>query len=177
MAVTAIEDSFMRMSVYVQNRHSMSLSFNIEQANGNQKTVLIPKTYIPIDLSFYAKPEVIRESPDYRRLVARGWIKEIESKEAKELLSNPEAQLELNRLLSKRNMVMTDRNVSTVTTDSESSSAEDIAFAKISSVDEIEAVNEIKMMYGSISPSLKKRLIEHASEEGYTRLLSALEGE
>lgn len=67
-------------------------------SEGRIKPVVLPKTYIPIRATDYTRAVNLKNSDDFRRLVATGVVKLITKKEAIELMKNPAAQREAERL-------------------------------------------------------------------------------
>lgn len=67
--------------------------------SGQQKiSVQVPVTFIPVDLSTFATKQDVLRNPNFRRLVARGFIHIISSDSAEKFLEDPRAEREYNRI-------------------------------------------------------------------------------
>lgn len=67
--------------------------------NGQQKiSVQVPVTFVPIDLSVFATKEDVLRNPNFRRLVARGFLHIVSTDSAEEFLQDERAQKEHNRI-------------------------------------------------------------------------------
>lgn len=67
---------------------------------GANMVVSIPVTWIPIDLTTQATKKSITVSPTFRRLVTMGIIKIINETQAQEMLGDPSARQEAERIFS-----------------------------------------------------------------------------
>ena len=67
--------------------------------SGQQKvSVQVPVTFIPVDLSTFATKADVLRNPNFRRLVARGFVHIVSSESAEEFLQDERAQKEHNRI-------------------------------------------------------------------------------
>lgn len=88
------------LSIFVINavKPKGDISFAIKGDDNEIVSVVIPKTWIPIDLTAYANKQSILRSTHFRRLVSKGVIKIISNEEASTILSEPDANEEVSRL-------------------------------------------------------------------------------
>lgn len=68
--------------------------------NGVRTGVVIPTSFIPVDMAFFTEREALLRDVTFRRLVAAGIIAIVDTKQAQELIQNhPNAQREQKRIL------------------------------------------------------------------------------
>lgn len=86
--------------IYVLNKSNPRGNVNfVVVDSGQQKiSVQVPVTFIPVDLSTFATKEDVLRNPNFRRLVARGFVHIISSESAEEFLQDPRAQKEYERI-------------------------------------------------------------------------------
>lgn len=95
------------LSLYLINNHKPAIQINLNYTRTNGKTdvVAIPKTQIPLDMSVLSDVRSLIEDPQFRKLIARGSLVLVDTKQSEELIaSNPHARKELNRVLSLNNV-------------------------------------------------------------------------
>lgn len=74
------EDS--RLFVLNRSNPAGNINFNVTDGNGGRIVITIPLTACPIDLSNYSEKESILKNPDFRRLVARGFVVLVNNEQA-----------------------------------------------------------------------------------------------
>lgn len=74
----------------------------IPKDKGRDQMVVIPPTWIPIDLTMQCRREDILNSPDFRRVLARQFVIAIDPDEAEKFFDvNSSAKVELDRILGR----------------------------------------------------------------------------
>lgn len=67
--------------------------------NAQQKiSVQVPVTFVPVDLSVFSTKEDVLRNPNFRRLIARGFLHIISTESAEEFLKDERAAKEHNRI-------------------------------------------------------------------------------
>lgn len=75
-----------------------SVLFTVK-VDGETKSIKVPLSWVPVDLSSFADVTVIARSPDFRKMVtAIGALRVIDPADAERLLSTPGAEVEQRRL-------------------------------------------------------------------------------
>lgn len=92
--------------VYVVNKTNPkgNISIVVPDGMGNQVSVRIPITWIPIDLTTQATKKSLLATPAFRSLVARKYIDLINPDSALEYLEDPEAAKEMARIFKQANV-------------------------------------------------------------------------
>jgi len=87
--------------LYLLNKSNPSGNINMVITSNNSKVSLqVPVTWIPFDASMFCPKKDVLSNPDFRRVVAKGFLEIIDSAEAAALIAgNSRAQTELNKLL------------------------------------------------------------------------------
>lgn len=75
------------------------INITITEGNGQRNVVRLPVTFIPVDLTTQATKNAILSSPDFRRLVQRGFVKLVSEEDAAKMLDSDEARKEQQRVL------------------------------------------------------------------------------
>ena len=89
---------------------------NVPKDRGRDQMIVVPPTWIPIDLTMQCKREDILDSPDFRRVLARQFIIAVDPDQAEEFFAqNQTATVELNRVLGRAggNNTLAQNSVST----------------------------------------------------------------
>lgn len=87
--------------IYVMNRSSNprgNVTITCFRPDGNPFLITIPKTWVPICVTDQVSPETVKNSDDFRRQLQNGMLQLLSLDEAKERLSDPDAEEELTRL-------------------------------------------------------------------------------
>lgn len=86
--------------LYVLNKSNPRGNVNfVVVDNAQQKiSVQVPVTFIPVDLSVFGTKDDILRNPNFRRLIARGFLHIISTESAEEFLQDERAQKEHNRI-------------------------------------------------------------------------------
>lgn len=97
------------VSLHVLNmaRPIGNVNFNVSDATGVQIAVQVPICSIPVDLTMQAERDRILQNPNFRRLLARGFLKLVDEQSSLEFLDTPQAQKEYNRV---NKVIQTDIN-------------------------------------------------------------------
>jgi len=180
--------------VWVRNMADLPLSFNVTGLNGKTSTVLIPKTWVPVDLTEQARAADILESPNFRLLLNRTdsfgnrFVLRVKSSVARKILSSDAAKKEVIRLNRARygsTMLEARRPDEPVDTApppnvaDTSASINDVRIARLKGIqDQTELVNEIILLRqsGGMSDKMTAEMKAYASAEGYGDALVALDG-
>jgi len=88
-------------NIYVKNNANIAGKFliNFSDPHSNRvETVIIPRTYLPINLNQFVTPDMIRGSYDLRSWVSKGLLTLISEEDAEAELNDPENKEELKRL-------------------------------------------------------------------------------
>ena len=88
-------------SLYVMNRTDVPGAINLTAtaANGHRVPVVIPNTFIPVDMSNWVPKENLIQDPTFRRLVQSGAVFLINTEDAERAIaSNPRAEKEQQRI-------------------------------------------------------------------------------
>lgn len=75
-----------------------NVNFVVVDAAQQKISVQVPVTFIPVDLSIFATKNDILRNPNFRRLIARGFVHIVSTDSAEEFLQDPRAQKEHNRI-------------------------------------------------------------------------------
>jgi hypothetical protein len=102
VTLKAIEADKESSSLWVVNKTNPRGVLNVSMPDGLGGTVVmvIPITWIPIDLTTQATKENLLKSPVFRRLVTNGSIGLIDEEQAEDIMSDSEAQKEAKRVYS-----------------------------------------------------------------------------
>ena len=89
-------------SVWVKNNSNPKGNINMTMSDGmgNNIVVTVPVTWIPLDLTTQATKTGILSSPTFRRMLNMGLLILVPEAEASELMSDPKAQKEAQRVYS-----------------------------------------------------------------------------
>lgn len=91
---TTLEDD----CLYVVNKGSNAVSFDIKDRFGSPVLIRVRKTWIPIDLSEQAHPKEIKESHNFKRAIRESNLQLISTEEARKILKQKVAQIEMKRI-------------------------------------------------------------------------------
>lgn len=72
----------------------------VTEGNGSAITVVLPVTWIPIDMTTQATKSAILMSPNFRKMVSQGYVVMISEETATELLNTDKARKEQRRIFS-----------------------------------------------------------------------------
>jgi hypothetical protein len=156
----------------------------ISVGTGDKATTLkLKKSWVPQDLSLQAQRKTITKSPDFRRAIQMGLVREMETQEAVDLLnSNPEAVEEYNRILSEgsNSSVLLNKLVADTDVDNnKGSTPEELLVAKVfgDTPDETKAKTEIRILKNAkkLNDSGILALTKKAAELNYSGVIGLLE--
>lgn len=87
-------------SVWVLNKSNPkgNVTISVPNGMGNTATVIMPVTWVPMDLTTQSTKQSLTASPVFRRMLALGMLCVITEEEAQTLLSTPDAQEEMQRI-------------------------------------------------------------------------------
>lgn len=87
-------------SVFVMNMSNPAgkVVITVESGRGTPVSVVMPVTWIPIDLTSQATKKSILESPIFRRMVQNGLLTPVRAEYAEKIMSTEKAKEEYNRL-------------------------------------------------------------------------------
>ena len=74
------------------------LMINATDGDGHSITVMVPATFIPVDLTLQAERESITRSHDFRTAVHNGLLRLVDSEEAEKILGTKEGSQESRRI-------------------------------------------------------------------------------
>lgn len=69
-------------------KQSMDIVFNVKDHSGAASAVMIPATYVPVDLTSFATIDSLMNSPDFRRLINNQIIVIVDNKQIEDLRAN-----------------------------------------------------------------------------------------
>ncbi len=75
-----------------------NINFTITAANNQRTGMQVPITWIPIDLSNFAQKNDVLRDPNFRRLVAKGFLHIVDNDDAEKALLSDKAIKETNRI-------------------------------------------------------------------------------
>jgi hypothetical protein len=75
---------------------------HVSPDSGDVRTLEVPMTTNPIDLSEFATKEELLRNPELMRMIQRGVLQIVMTEEAEAMLSTPHGQLEQDRMMSDR---------------------------------------------------------------------------
>lgn len=76
------------------------ISINVESATGKNSLVVLPYTWIPVNLAEHASHEALGQSLDLKRFIRSQLVRFVEKEDAENVLSTPDAEKEYVRLTS-----------------------------------------------------------------------------
>lgn len=82
----------------VKGQQKGNINITVTEGNGRANNIVLPVTFIPIDLTTQATKNAVLSSPDFRRMVQRQFVRLISEEDATLLLSTQEAQAEQRRI-------------------------------------------------------------------------------
>jgi len=88
-------------TIYVKNSTKPKGKYIVtfsDPNSGASRPFMVPKTWVPINVSQAIPRKVIEASMDFRNALAKGTLTLIQASEAEKMLSEPDAQDELKRL-------------------------------------------------------------------------------
>lgn len=102
VTIQAALDNKNDMHLFVMPQVKTPGNINLTVVNAGQRVaVVVPTTFIPVDMALFTERESLLRDQVFRRLVARGDIAIINSDDANKLIEeHPNAQRELQRILS-----------------------------------------------------------------------------
>lgn len=108
LTIRDLESSPTKGSIFVINNTKgasrSQLFLTVPKSNGEGNDgVVIPVTFIPMDLTEQVTKKQLMESSAFRRLIARRLVRVIDDESALEMLREPEAQAERDRILNELN--------------------------------------------------------------------------
>lgn len=83
-----------------QGRQKGKINITIPEGNGQVHTIIIPVTFIPVDITTQATKNAVLQNPQFRRLVQGKMLNVLSDEHAASLLQSPDAQKEQQRLFS-----------------------------------------------------------------------------
>lgn len=83
-----------------QGRQKGKINITIPEGNGQVHTIIVPVTFIPVDVTTQATKNAVLQNPQFRRLVQGKMLHILSDEHAESLLQNPDAQKEQQRLFS-----------------------------------------------------------------------------
>lgn len=93
-----IEDFGNEEQIYCYNKLKSAFLITIYRQDGSSELINIPQTFIPVCLTDYAQPTLIKSSSDIRRAVAKGLLELVKAEDANVVLSTGDATIEIDRL-------------------------------------------------------------------------------
>lgn len=86
--------------IFVLNKSNPrgNVNFVVVDAGQQKISVQVPVTFIPVDLSTFATKQDVLRNPNFRRLVAKGFVHIISTDSAEKFLEDPRALKEHNRI-------------------------------------------------------------------------------
>lgn len=169
-------------SLWVVNTSGNILTIAIELKNGKSGTLKIEKTWIPQDLSMQAKVGEIKSSPNFRRSLAMGLIKEQPSDEVEAMFKrDPEARAEHQRIMANGDtlasvLTPSKTDVKIVDTNKEATPEEILVTSVFDRPDQSSVKNEIRMLHNAnklTEPGILA-LAKKANELSYTEVVDLL---
>jgi hypothetical protein len=85
--VNAERNDDSRLFVLNRSNPAGNINFNVTDGSGGRIVITIPLTHCPIDLSNFAEKLLILKNPDFRRLVARGFITLVDNDQAQKFIT------------------------------------------------------------------------------------------
>lgn len=165
-----------KTELYALNQKGKPLSISIDRSNGRSASLIIPKTFIPINLCQQAKYGEIIDSPNYLIAIApeNAYIKIISSTEARAILDSPRGRKEVLRLKGDQ-LIETPANVNEDANEQEIKVSTNYN-AITSSPDEDGAINQLMLVSqnGELTKELVAMLLDYCSENDKQELLEAL---
>ena len=100
-------------TVYVMNhtvlvsrrKESSIISITVHLPNGGPKLLIVPSTWIPVDLAMQITKTVLLESSEFLGVVNRRMVKILSKAEAEKILDDDEAQIEHLKVIDRLNNV------------------------------------------------------------------------
>lgn len=88
-----------------------NIVFTVTGQDGTTLTVVVPKTFVPIDLTTWCRAEDIKNSTEFRALIRKSQLHVIDAKYAEQFLSQPASVAEVERLSKTRSGIISDNTV------------------------------------------------------------------
>lgn len=87
-------------SIWVLNKSNPkgNVTISVPNGMGNVSTVIMPATWIPMDLTTQSTKQSLTASPVFRRMLTLGMLQVISEEEAQNLLADRDAQEEMQRI-------------------------------------------------------------------------------
>lgn len=87
-------------SIWVLNKSNPkgNITITVPNGMGNVVTVMVPVTWIPVDMTTQATKQSLLASPVFRRMMTLGMIAIISEEDAQKLLSEDDARVEMQRI-------------------------------------------------------------------------------
>lgn len=168
-------------NLYVKNLTSETLTITIAADNNqSSKVLVIPATWIPIDVTtqhVYAKVE---NSPDFKRAERNKLIQRISDEDAEALLATPDGQQEFERISAPKNFLGNDvptDNFTEVNTTSTATDSEVMMSRVMSKPNATAQVSEFRLLVNSekMTTPAALSIAQAASEAGNTTLFNVVE--
>ena len=159
-------------SMWVLNKLKASHSFTLDILSGARITILIPNTWIPIDVTQYATAEDITRSPNFRTMKAREQIEHISREEAVKILKRSGAADEQYRILGGVTGIEGPEEVEIIDQDGSEADDDELAVASLEGENETAAINKIMlaMNQGRLTEKFRDGAMEFAERMNYDRL-------
>ena len=135
-------------------------------------TIVIPNTWVPIDVTQYASSDEIGRSPNFRTMKARKQVEVIGHDEAKEILMRPGAADEQYRILGGITGIEGPEEVEIIDQDGSEADDDELAIASLEGESETAAINKvmIAMNQGHLTSKFRKGAMDFADRMHYSRL-------
>lgn len=158
----------------------VSFTMTPRDGSGREIAVIVPKTWIPIDLSEHATRADLESSPMFSRCVNRKLLELVPEAEAARIMAREDAREEYNRIFNPYNggVKPVDDGTPVAKVEDSSASNEDVLLSTIgSALDDTASVNQFKVMANrsKMTHSLAKRTTLLADELGRPKLRAAAE--
>ena len=157
-------------SIWVLNSSNPkgNITITVPNGMGNQVTVIVPVTWIPVDMTTQATKQSLLASPVFRRMLALGMIAVISEDDAQKLLQDDAAQTEMQRIyaMPREMSGAPDMQPAAVATLKSEESGDVSGFAlnicHTDSLDEAQAMNAVKGNEGTLSETDMKYIVANS---------------
>lgn len=137
-------------SIFVRNNTKTDFNFRVADNQGGVNIVVIPRTFIPLDLTSWAPINQLKESRELRAAIRGNVLSLVPEDEAQRIIETEAGRIEYERIMSKFNIVTDDLLAS----DNIDSSSLDVA--AIGDMDEIN--DQVRDAFADKSLSSQDRL-------------------
>lgn len=145
--------------VFVKNRTKTDFNMHISDNQGRITLIIVPRTFIPIDLTLWATIDQLKGCQELRAALRGQVLELVDPKEAKGIINTPEGKKELERIMNKLNVVSDDLLAS-----DESSSA--LGVAAVGEMDDVNDQVRDALISEDMNPDEKLAIIVALDKEG-----------